>query len=672
VPVNAPQFGAVLNGATAPVANSLPFNFAAASTNSVIPDFKTIAASFFAIPPAATTIAPAETKTTAGAKSVGPFLPRGREGNQEKDTKSSELPETFLPAISVYTLPTLTPQAPRPAEPMPSAQPTQTNTDSLLPICALPVVNQPTDLAQILASQSTTEAPTKVSPLQKGEKVVSNTESIQPARPKVDFGRAANTDPDDKTGFAKVNTKPAPTQVVTDEEITNVARDEKSPVGKVAFSAQLATSVSLKLPIDKAQSQTKVTPNSGETTRVAESEKTAPSVAANKIDTGLNTIDIDTRRTSATAFGRKLSSTIEKPAVSSENKKLAQTKQSADIAKEAPANKLEPVSAAEADQAVQQPTPAPQSIDDAIKAVIPQAVVLEHSVSGPVLGRTTNLHSTQPGKSATKSTQEEPASMAADTATPTASDTTSTEVLNGAKPTPVIESNSKASIGKGKTDTTVKKTQRTTAENQSDTASVANSSHRTETDAVSSGQSTTSKNHDSVSPQVNPAPHAKSASVRDTPGTSDKASPSTAQLPEFDDITPPSHTGVNTAKLVQGITQSELRVGLQTRDFGNIDIRTSASRHEFSAQISVEHSDMAHTLTSELPNLYARLNEQQVPVTNIHIHNQSLSTSSGLDQRSQQSSQQSQSGGFTKHQMEPARPVIQEVFGSTDRLDIRV
>jgi flagellar hook-length control protein FliK len=129
---------------------------------------------------------------------------------------------------------------------------------------------------------------------------------------------------------------------------------------------------------------------------------------------------------------------------------------------------------------------------------------------------------------------------------------------------------------------------------------------------------------------------------------------------------------VNTAKLVQGLTQSELRVGLQTRDFGNIDIRTSASRHEFSAQISVEHSEVAHTLTAELPNLYARLNEQQVPVSNIQIHNQSLSTSSGLDQRSQQSAQQSQSNGFTKQQMEPALPSIHEVFTSADRLDIRV
>jgi flagellar hook-length control protein FliK len=175
-----------------------------------------------------------------------------------------------------------------------------------------------------------------------------------------------------------------------------------------------------------------------------------------------------------------------------------------------------------------------------------------------------------------------------------------------------------------------------------------------------------------VTPEVIIGSHAKSASAKNPPETSDLASKSTTQVPDADDIAPSSHAGVNTAKLVQGLTQSELRVGLQTRDFGNIDIRTSASHHEFSAQISVEHSEVARTLTTELPSLYARLNEQQVPVSNIHIHSQSLSTSSGLDQRSQHSSPQPQSSGAVRQQLEPTLPVIPEVFSSADRLDIRV
>ena len=47
------------------------------------------------------------------------------------------------------------------------------------------------------------------------------------------------------------------------------------------------------------------------------------------------------------------------------------------------------------------------------------------------------------------------------------------------------------------------------------------------------------------------------------------------------------------AKFVQGMSQSEFRVGMQSQEFGNIDIRTSVARHMFSAQISVEHSDIA-------------------------------------------------------------------------------
>ena len=673
MPVNASQFGAAANEAATPLANTSLFSFLAAdSTNPATPDFKTIAASLFAVPTAATTVAPIETKSTAGAKSAGPFLPREREENNENNTQSSELPAAFLPTIPAYPVPTLTPQAPRHTESMPSAEPTQTKTDSLSPICTLPVVNQPQDLTKILASRSTNGVPEKVLPLQQYAKV-NNAEPTQPAMPKVDFGKTANTDPDDKTtDVAQVDTKPAPAQVVTDHEITNVGQDEKSSVvEKAVVSAQLTTSAIPKFAIDKAQSLAKSTPYSGEIIHAAESEKVAPVATTNKIDTGLNTTEIDPSRAKAADFGQKPPSTIEKPAVSSENKKLAQTKQSAETAKETPADDTQPVATVEPDQTLQQSAPTTQSINDDIKAVIPHAVVLEHTVSESSLGRATNLHPMQLGKSAPKSNQEESTSVVPDTATLKASDTTYTEVLNSAKPTPVVESSSKSSTGKSKTDTTVKKTQRSSAENESDTTT-ANTPDRTETNAVNSAQGNISKNHDTVTPQVNPAPHAKSASARNTAETPDLTSPSTTQVPDIDGVTPPSHAGVNTAKLVQGLTQSELRVGLQTRDFGNIDIRTSASRHEFSAQISVEHSEVAHTLTAELPNLYARLNEQQVPVSNIQIHNQSLSTSSGLDQRSQQSAQQSQSNGFTKQQMEPALPSIHEVFTSADRLDIRV
>lgn len=97
-----------------------------------------------------------------------------------------------------------------------------------------------------------------------------------------------------------------------------------------------------------------------------------------------------------------------------------------------------------------------------------------------------------------------------------------------------------------------------------------------------------------------------------------------------------TNSPVNLAKLVHGLSQSEFRVAMHTSEFGAIDIRTSLARHQFTAEISVEHSDAAKTLSMGLPALYDKLADQQVSVANIVVRQQALATSSGLDHRGQQ------------------------------------
>ena len=89
-----------------------------------------------------------------------------------------------------------------------------------------------------------------------------------------------------------------------------------------------------------------------------------------------------------------------------------------------------------------------------------------------------------------------------------------------------------------------------------------------------------------------------------------------------DESIPTSMPSPVNAKFVQGLSQSEFRVGMQSQEFGNIDIRTSVARHMFSAQISVEHGDFAKSMTADLPALYHRLADQQVSVANIVIQGQ--------------------------------------------------
>ena len=129
---------------------------------------------------------------------------------------------------------------------------------------------------------------------------------------------------------------------------------------------------------------------------------------------------------------------------------------------------------------------------------------------------------------------------------------------------------------------------------------------------------------------------------------------------------------VNTAKLIQGIGHSEFLVGIQSHEFGNIDIRTSVMRHEFTAQISVEHNDMAKTLVTELPSLYDRLGDQNVAVANIQIQSHGLATSSGFARNPQPQTAIHQNQGIAKSMAELDSPVITETVGLTGRLDIRI
>jgi flagellar hook-length control protein FliK len=162
-----------------------------------------------------------------------------------------------------------------------------------------------------------------------------------------------------------------------------------------------------------------------------------------------------------------------------------------------------------------------------------------------------------------------------------------------------------------------------------------------------------------------PAPLKQSADASSSP-----ASLTDADGP--DETLPTSASSPVTAKFVQGMNQSEFRVGMQSQEFGNIDIRTSVARHMFSAQISVEHGDMAKSMTAQLPGLYHRLADQQVAVGNIVIHGQNLGTSSGLAQDAQHQNWQSQGHGAAKSSAEPVLPVITEGTNSAGRLDIRI
>ena len=95
-------------------------------------------------------------------------------------------------------------------------------------------------------------------------------------------------------------------------------------------------------------------------------------------------------------------------------------------------------------------------------------------------------------------------------------------------------------------------------------------------------------------------------------------------------------TLVNSAKLIERIGHTEMRVGIQGGDLGNVDIRTALGKHQFTAEISVERGELGRVMTSELPALHSRLSEQQVPFPRVTIQEYSSGSSSNLEQRSRE------------------------------------
>jgi hypothetical protein len=178
--------------------------------------------------------------------------------------------------------------------------------------------------------------------------------------------------------------------------------------------------------------------------------------------------------------------------------------------------------------------------------------------------------------------------------------------------------------------------------------------------------------------QAAPAPAGASDHTAKTPQT---APPATIVLPQAVPV-------INTAKLIQSMGQSEMRVGMRSTDFGNISISTSATRDLISAQISLEHGELARTLATHLPEMQAKFGGNQAMNVRIDMNGQpagqgagtSAGMSNGSADQSRGDRQQRSSGpsrqsdeGFAGQLNSIPVAVLPSVESRLDlRLDIRV
>jgi hypothetical protein len=190
-------------------------------------------------------------------------------------------------------------------------------------------------------------------------------------------------------------------------------------------------------------------------------------------------------------------------------------------------------------------------------------------------------------------------------------------------------------------------------------------------------------NHDQASTQASPAQiapaiaHGTSAAAKVPEESAQVAAPVPQPLP-----------AINSARLIQSMSQSELRVGMRTTEFGNISISTSTTRDLISAQISVDHGELAKTIAAGLPEMQSKLAGNQGMDVRIDMNGTSTGhgagassdmasgsrdQSRGTKQSAGNSAQGNSGTSLTERQYVSAAAIMTTTEGRPSaRLDIRV
>jgi hypothetical protein len=110
-----------------------------------------------------------------------------------------------------------------------------------------------------------------------------------------------------------------------------------------------------------------------------------------------------------------------------------------------------------------------------------------------------------------------------------------------------------------------------------------------------------------------------------------------AVVSPLDGDEPTATSGINAAKLIRTMSETEMRVGMNSAEFGNISIRTSVSQQQMLTQISLDHSDLTQAISSHISSMQTKLGNDYGLQTVIQVNHQGMSSSSdqGFAQREQ-------------------------------------
>jgi len=155
--------------------------------------------------------------------------------------------------------------------------------------------------------------------------------------------------------------------------------------------------------------------------------------------------------------------------------------------------------------------------------------------------------------------------------------------------------------------------------------------------------------------------HTATDSTDSTPHRSDES----ANLPseQLNAAGSGATSGINTARLIQSMSETEMRVGMHSTEFGDISIRTMVSQQQMQAQISVDHSELSNAISAHIPSIQTKLDNQYGLHASIEVSQGGASFSGERGQ----SSPKDQRAFTPSVQLEGTAPALE-----TDRMVLRV
>jgi hypothetical protein len=131
-----------------------------------------------------------------------------------------------------------------------------------------------------------------------------------------------------------------------------------------------------------------------------------------------------------------------------------------------------------------------------------------------------------------------------------------------------------------------------------------------------------------------------------------------ANLLPQNNLTSPLNS-VQTAHLVQQLSETELHVGIQSGQFGKIDIHTSISQSQISARIYVEHDELGKAMAGALPQLHDKLAVEHRLDAQVELYNTGSSYSSGADRQQHQQQRTPEQNGPASRDADATKPQVE-------------